>query len=108
MTDSILACKLQDILPGCGVCALINDQQVAIFRPDADETVYALHNYDPFAHANVISRGLLGEHDDTLYVASPLNKKRFCLKTGVCLDDETVSLQRYETLVDDGLIYIHP
>ncbi|MGD4557225.1 nitrite reductase (NAD(P)H) small subunit, partial [Xanthomonas citri pv. citri] len=49
-------CKLDDIIPETGVCALVNGEQVAIFRTHHDE-VYAMHNFDPFSQANVISRG---------------------------------------------------
>ncbi len=106
MTDAIYACDIDDILPDTGVCALINQQQVAIFRPDHSNTVYAISNYDPFSHANVLSRGLLGEHDGVLYVASPLNKKKFVLKTGQCLDDETKSVQAYAVSLKEKAIFV--
>lgn len=41
-------CALTDIIPGTGVCALLGSHQVAIFRPLADEQVYAIDNVDPF------------------------------------------------------------
>lgn len=55
-------CDIQDIIPGTGVCALVDGQQVAIFRPTAAEEVMAISNMDPFYQSNVLSRGLIVEH----------------------------------------------
>ena len=79
-------CQLDDIVPGTGVCALVGGKQVALFRPRNDEQVFAIDNMDPFAQANVLSRGLICEHDGELWVASPLKKQRFNLADGRCLD----------------------
>lgn len=49
MSQWITVCPIADILPGTGVCALIGDRQVAVFRPYADEQVFAISNIDPFA-----------------------------------------------------------
>ena len=40
------ACQLNDILPGTGVCALLEGRQIALFRPSAAE-VFAIDNRDP-------------------------------------------------------------
>lgn len=72
MSQWTTVCKLDDILPGTGVCALVEQQQIAVFRPRNDEQVYAISNIDPFAQASVLSRGIVGEHQDDLWVASPL------------------------------------
>ena len=102
-------CKLDDIIPETGVCALVNGEQVAIFRTHHDE-VYAMCNFDPFSKANVISRGLLGSCDidgqKVRYVASPMYKQRFDLATGKCLDDEQVALKSYAVTVSHGAVFI--
>lgn len=72
MSQWIPLCPLADILPGSGVCGLIGEHQVAVFRPYADEQVFAISNIDPFAQASVLSRGLIAEHQGDLWVASPL------------------------------------
>lgn len=41
-------CKIDDILPGTGVCALSGGEQVAIFRPYHSDQVFAISNIDPF------------------------------------------------------------
>ena len=104
-------CKLEDILPETGVCALIEGKQVAIFRTK-DAKLFALDNYDPFSQANVLSRGLIGGTTVTndagideavLYVASPIYKQRFNLATGQCLDDTNVMLATYHVELDTSL-----
>ena len=57
--NQYVVCRLEDILPETGVCALIEGKQVAIFRTK-DNKLFALDNYDPFSQANVLSRGLVG------------------------------------------------
>ena len=102
-------CKLDDIIPETGVCALVGGEQVAIFRTQNDD-VFAMDNFDPFSKANVISRGLLGSCDidgqKVRYVASPMYKQRFDLATGKCLDDERVSLRSYPVKVNHGAVFI--
>ena len=98
--NQYVVCRLEDILPETGVCALIEGKQVAIFRTK-DNKLFALDNYDPFSQANVLSRGLVGGTTVTndggideavLYVASPIYKQRFNIATGQCLDDNSVML----------------
>jgi len=100
------ACALNDIYPATGVCALIEGKQVAIFRPRDDEQVYALNNMDPFACMNVLSRGVICEHKDQLWVASPLKKQRFNLVDGSCMENAEVSIDAYQTRVVDGFIEV--
>jgi len=99
-------CQLVDIVPATGVCALLNNQQIAIFRPRADEQVYAISNIDPFFEASVLSRGIIAEHDGELWVASPLKKQRFRLRDGLCMEDAEHSVARFDARVKDGEVQI--
>lgn len=99
-------CQLSDILPETGVCALVAGEQIAIFRPYADEQVYAISNIDPFFDASVLSRGLIAEHHNELWITSPLKKQHFRLRDGLCLEDESRSIPHYEARVEDGLVQI--
>lgn len=99
-------CDITDITPGTGVCALINGQQVAVFRPRDAEQVFAISNMDPFARSNVLSRGLIGEHQGELWVASPLKKQHFNLTTGVCMEDERFNIKVFEARVTNGKVEI--
>ncbi|NDJ56054.1 nitrite reductase small subunit NirD [Enterobacteriaceae bacterium 4M9] len=106
MSQWTTVCPLNDILPATGVCALLGQQQVAIFRPRADEQVYAISNIDPFFQASVLSRGLIAEHQGELWVASPLKKQRFRLRDGLCMEDDTHSVAHFEARVQDGQVQI--
>jgi nitrite reductase (NADH) small subunit len=99
-------CAYIDLMPDRGAAALLEDAtQVAIFRTTAGE-VYALTNIDPFTGAAVLSRGLVGDIGGVPVVASPLHKQRFDLRTGACLDDETVTVTVYPVRVEDGTILV--
>lgn len=99
-------CEIEQILPASGVCALVKGQQIAIFRPRDDEQLFALSNIDPFSEASVLSRGLIAEHQKTLWVASPLKKQRFRLSDGVCMEDEFRSVASYPVRVSEGLVEV--
>ena len=104
MNEWIEACRIEDIVPGSGVCARVGKHQVALFRPRADDAVFALDNIDPFFEASVLSRGLIGEHAGELYVASPLKKQRFRLSDGYCLESPEHSREHFEVGVEAGRV----
>ena len=91
-------CRLQDIVPDTGVAALVGGEQVAVFR--IDQRIYAIGNRDPFSGANVLSRGIVGDLNGELVVASPIYKQHFSLLTGRCLEDDAVSVAVYRASVD--------
>ncbi|MEI6896089.1 MAG: nitrite reductase small subunit NirD [Psychromonas sp.] len=107
MSQWFNVCDLKTIFPATGVCALVEGKQIAIFRPKDDEQVYALNNMDPFSHSNVLSRGLICEHQGKLWVASPLKKQRFSLVDGTCLENSGVSVEAYNVRVSKGKIEIY-
>ena len=86
-------CGLDDICPESGVCALIDDQQVAVFR--VRDVVYAIGNHDPASGANVLSRGIVGDLGGELVVASPIYKQHFSLITGHCVEQPELSVPVY-------------
>ncbi|MCD1279057.1 nitrite reductase (NAD(P)H) small subunit [Psychrobacter sp. CCUG 69069] len=107
-------CRLNDIIPDTGVCALIEGKQIAIFRTKKND-LFALDNYDPFSQANVLSRGLIGgtmivnetgTDEEVLYVASPIYKQRFNLATGQCLDDGNVTLAAYQVALNNDTVML--
>jgi nitrite reductase (NADH) small subunit len=99
-------CPLDRILPNTGVCALVNGQQVAVFRVGEGMDIYAIDNYDPFSKAYVLSRGIVGDRHGIPKVASPIYKQNFSLLTGECLDDSTVKLRTFCTQIVDGQVQI--
>lgn len=83
------ACKLDDLVMGGGVCALVDGCQVAVFYlPDEQPAVYAIDNFDPIGGANVLSRGIVGDVRGELVVASPLYKEHYSLLSGRCLEKD--------------------
>ncbi|MBW4421761.1 MAG: nitrite reductase small subunit NirD [Myxacorys californica WJT36-NPBG1] len=104
-TRWITVCALNDILPNTGVCALVNDQQVAIFRV-GEEDLYAIANYDPFSSAYVLSRGIVGDRNGIPKVASPVYKQNFNLATGECLDNAEVRVPTFSVRVVDQQVQV--
>jgi nitrite reductase (NADH) small subunit len=100
-------CPLDRISPNTGVCALVNGQQVAVFRVGEGTDVYAIDNYDPFSKAYVLSRGIVGDRNGVPKVASPIYKQNFSLLTGECLDDNTVKLRTFSAQVVDGKVQVN-
>ncbi|MEH3156910.1 MAG: nitrite reductase small subunit NirD, partial [Gordonia paraffinivorans] len=91
-TAWVPACRLDALVPGRGVAVLMPDgMQAALFLLGTGE-LFAVGNIDPFGRAAVMSRGLVGDRDGEPTVASPLLKQVFSLRTGRCLDDDTVGL----------------
>jgi nitrite reductase (NADH) small subunit len=97
-------CPLERILPDTGVCALLNGQQIAVFR--VGEEVYAIDNFDPFSKAYVLSRGIVGDRQGIPKVASPIYKQNFSLLTGECLDDSSARLLTFLVRVVDGQVQV--
>ncbi|GCB04219.1 nitrite reductase small subunit NirD [Ralstonia sp. SET104] len=101
-------CALDDIVPNTGVCALVGDDQVAVFRVagSAPQRVYAIGNYDPNSDAAVLSRGLVGNLGERIVVASPIYKQHFDLATGECLEAPANSVHAYATKLEDGKVWV--
>lgn len=101
LNEWLTVCKLDDLVENSGVCALVEDVQVALFKLSSanDETVIAISNWDPIGKANVLYRGLLGNVEEKKVVVSPLYKQRYCLDSGLCIDDEQYRLEVFETRI---------
>jgi len=97
-------CALEDIVIGTGMAARLNGQQIALFH--TREGVFATGNHDPFSGANVLSRGILGDIGGKLVVASPVYKQHFCLRTGICLEDMSVSIPIWPVTVRQGRVLL--
>ena len=101
-------CALDDITPNTGVAALVEDQQIAIFRVGSEKRVYALSNQDPFSKAFVMSRGIIGDLQGERVVASPIYKQHFSLATGRCLEDKDQKLLVFPNKIENGKVFISP
>lgn len=98
-------CALDSLIAGRGRAALVNGDQVALFRL-ADDSLYAVSNFCPFSEANVISRGIVGSKGDAPKVASPIFKQTFDLRTGQCFEDGSVVLTTYPVRAVAGRVEI--
>lgn len=107
-TGWVTVCNQQDLIPNVGVCAKINDRQVAIFMvqdPAGRSELFAIDNYDPKSSANVLSRGIVGDLKGHKVVASPIYKNHFDLQTGACLEED-YSIPVYSVRNADGKIEV--
>ncbi|WP_051207952.1 nitrite reductase small subunit NirD [Saccharospirillum impatiens] len=108
----VQVCKVNDLVPGSGVAALVLGQQIALFYlPDeqglsASKRVYALANQDPASGANVMARGILGDIRGEAVVAAPLYKHHFSLETGRCLEDDHWQVTVWPARIVDGKVEI--
>ena len=107
LNNWIAICALDEIVPDTGVCALLGDEQVAVFRVGGEGArVFAIDNYDPNAHAAVLSRGLVGSLGERIVVASPIYKHHFDLQTGECLEAPEHSVASYPVRVEAGKVWV--
>lgn len=101
-----VVCPADRLAPERGVAALLPDQeQVAVFRTH-DGALYGLSNLDPFSGAGVLSRGIVGDRNGVPVVVSPVYKQAFDLRTGACLDDDSVVVATYDVREEDGMIVV--
>ncbi|MES2019059.1 MAG: nitrite reductase small subunit NirD [Pseudomonadota bacterium] len=100
-------CALDEIVPNTGVCALVDGEQVAVFRVnDAEQRVFAISNFDPNSGAAVLARGLVGSLGERIVVASPIYKHHFDLMTGECLEAPEHSVSSYRARIEGGKVWV--
>jgi nitrite reductase (NADH) small subunit len=102
----INVCDQSDLAPDTGLCALIKQQQIAIFYSRRLEEIFAINNYDPIGKANVLSRGIIGSLGDAVVVASPLYKQHFDLRTGECLEAPEHKVGVYPVRIHEDAIQV--
>ncbi|MFT3904699.1 MAG: nitrite reductase small subunit NirD [Steroidobacteraceae bacterium] len=97
-------CALEDIVPDTGVGALLGDRQVAIFR--VGDAIHVIGNHDPVSQANVLSRGIVGDLQGQIVVASPIYKQHYSLVSGRCLEDPALSVPVYLSRIEGGRVWV--
>ncbi|GAC15027.1 nitrite reductase (NAD(P)H) small subunit [Aliiglaciecola lipolytica E3] len=104
----INVCTSSDLVDNSGICALVNDEQIALFKicQGEEQFIYAVSNWDPIGKANVLYRGLVGSIMDEHFVASPLYKQRFKLSSGECVDDDSVKITVYPARITDQQVQL--
>ncbi|MDT9594166.1 nitrite reductase small subunit NirD [Nocardioides zeae] len=98
-------CRVTELEIERGATALVHGQAIALFRL-GDDSVHALGNHDPFAHASVLARGIVGSRDGVPFVASPVHRRSFDLRTGRCREDEGVAVPVYAVKIVEGVVLV--
>ena len=100
MNNSVILCQQADLIPNSGICVQVQGEQIALFYlPQENPQVYAIGNWDPIGKANVLSRGMIGDLNTRLVVASPLYKQHFDLVSGECLEDTNFCVPIYTVAI---------
>ncbi len=99
-------CQFDDLIDNVGVCVLVNNKQIAVFRLSGSSKLYAIDNHDPFSDANVLSRGISGDLNGQPVVASPIYKQHFSLDSGQCLEDESIKIPVYPVRIINGSVQV--
>jgi nitrite reductase (NADH) small subunit len=98
-------CTYDQLQPERGVAALLGDVQVAIFLTH-DRNLYGIDNYDPYARAYVLSRGIVGTRGGVATVAAPMHKQVYDLRTGLCLDLPGLAVRTFDVRCREGLVEV--
>jgi len=107
MSQWYSVCKIDDLVMGSGVCALVQGQPVALFYlPEEEQRVFAIDNFDPIGGANVLSRGIIGDVQGQLVVASPLYKEHFNLRTGRCIEKKEYAVRVWPVRIDGDTVFV--
>ena len=99
-------CRLTDLEPEWGEAALLDGEQVALYRL-WDDSVAAVSNRDPATGSFVMARGIVGSRDGRATVASPLHKQVYDLLTGACLSHSGLSVPTYRTRIVGGVVEVN-
>ena len=100
VSDGEVICSVAALVPNSGVAALVDDVSMALFYlPGEEPNVEAVANLDPFSAASVLSRGIVGDKNGELVVASPIYKQHFSLVTGQCLEDPSVQIAVFDVMI---------
>ncbi|WP_344791570.1 nitrite reductase small subunit NirD [Gryllotalpicola daejeonensis] len=106
--DWIAACHLTQLEPLWGEAVLLPDGSQAALFLLPDGRLFATDNFDPEAHAMVMSRGLVGTRtvDGAIRptIASPLHKDVYDLETGRCYTSAHLALPTLPVRVRAGVV----
>ncbi len=100
-----IVASVSDIPLHSGACVLLQQHEIAIFRL-SDQDFFALDNFDPFSQAPVLSRGIVGDLQGEIVVASPIYKQHFSLTTGKCLENKDVFVKTWPVKIEDNQVCI--
>ncbi|MCL1057956.1 nitrite reductase small subunit NirD [Shewanella gelidimarina] len=97
----VTICEESALPANRGVAAWVAGRAVAVFHL-GEAGIFAIDNIDPATGVSVLSRGLLCELNNELFVASPIHKQHYSLTTGQCLENEALSVDIFEIKRQSG------
>jgi nitrite reductase (NADH) small subunit len=98
-------CPLAELEQEWGESAIVEDQQVALFRL-WDDRVMVTSNLDPRTGSAVMARGIVGTRNGVPTIASPLHKEAYSLLTGECYTNADLRLDVFTARVADGMVLV--
>jgi len=98
-------CRLDHLEPEWGEAALVDGQQVALYRL-WDDSVRAVSNQDPATGSFVMARGIVGSRAGRATIASPLHKQVYDLASGECLSHPDLAVPVYPARITDGVVEV--
>lgn len=100
------ACSVADVPQDGGACILVDGKQIAIFNFARRNEWFATTNQCPHRQQMILSRGMVGSHQDEPKVACPFHKKTFSLRSGACLNDENYRIETFPIEIREGMVYV--
>lgn len=97
-------CRLDDLEEYWGEAALVDGEQIALFRLPGN-TLHAVCNVDPRTRAAVLARGIIGSRGSSPTITSPLHKEVYNLLNGACLSGGE-GLRVYPIRCAEGVVEI--
>ncbi|WP_404287336.1 nitrite reductase small subunit NirD [Glutamicibacter arilaitensis] len=102
-------CRPDDLEPGWGETALLEGQQIALYRTESEDFFAASHHC-PSSGAKVMARGILGDTSiagqRVPTVACPLHKEVYRLDTGACLNSDSQPLPVHKLIEIEGQLWM--
>lgn len=89
-----------------GITFLYFNQQIAIFHLIGYDRWYACDNRCPHKGELVLSRGIVGDRNGEPFIACPMHKRAFSLRTGECLGDTCPAVRTFPVQIIKGFIHI--
>jgi nitrite reductase (NADH) small subunit len=100
------AARVADFPENGGACVKYKEHQIAVFNFTRRNEWYACQNMCPHKMQMILSRGMVGSHENEPKVACPFHKRTFSLRTGECLNAEENCIKVYPVKVEGEFVYI--
>lgn len=98
--EKVFVAKLENLLPRIGREVIIEGKNIAVFRL-SDDRVKAIENLCPHTQAPLAEGTVSGE-----YVYCPLRDYKISLIDGQIQEPDEGSVATFETVVENGSVYV--